>query len=116
MRYFFTRKVMLVKYSYALVVLPGGFGTLDEFAEVITLIQTKKIENFPVVIIGREYYKKFLEFIDFMAEQETIDKEDKELFFVTDSVEDAIEYLKVNSIERFGLKKKRMKRNPILGE
>jgi uncharacterized protein (TIGR00730 family) len=116
MRYFFTRKVMLVKYSYALVVLPGGFGTLDEFAEVITLIQTKKIENFPVVIIGSEYYKKFLEFIDFMAEQETIDKEDKELFFVTDSVEDAIEYLKINSIERFGLKKKRMKRNPILGE
>jgi uncharacterized protein (TIGR00730 family) len=116
-RYFFVRKVLLVKYSYGLVVMPGGFGTLDEFAEVITLIQTKKMDNVPVVMMGSEYWSKFLVFIDQMIKEKTIDREDKDLFFITDSVEEAMEYLKVHSIERFGLKtKKRYRPTALLAE
>jgi len=62
-RYFFVRKVMLIKYSYAFVVLPGGFGTMDELFEAMTLIQTGKIRNFPVVLMGRNFYVQLLEFL-----------------------------------------------------
>jgi uncharacterized protein (TIGR00730 family) len=63
-RYFFVRKVMLVKYSYDFVVLPGGFGTLDEIFETATLIQTGKIRRFPVVVMGKEYWQPLLDFIE----------------------------------------------------
>ncbi len=115
-RYFFVRKVMLVKYSYGLIVLPGGFGTLDEFAEVLTLIQTKKISNYPIVLMGTPYWEKFLVFVDEMIEEKTIDPEDKDLFFITDSVEEAMDYLQEHSIERFGLRKVKLHRRRILGE
>lgn len=115
-KYFFVRKVFLVKYSYALVVLPGGFGTLDEMAEVLTLIQTRKIDNFPVVFMGKEYWAKFMEFVDFMAKEGTIDEADKKLFLVTDDMQEAMDYIQKHAVVKFGLRKVKPKRRWWLGE
>ena len=104
--YFFLRKVILVKYSYAFVVMPGGIGTLDELFEALTLIQTKVIKNFPVVIFDSEYHKELCHHIHIMAEKESISPEDMKLFFVTDSVEDLITHIESHSIKKFGLVKK----------
>src|SRR4029077_4586085 len=68
MHYFFARKTLLVKYSYPFVVMPGGAGTLDEFFEALTLTQTGKIKNFPIVIMGTDYWKELLHFIEIMAQ------------------------------------------------
>ena len=90
--YFFVRKVMLVKYSVAFVVLPGGFGTMDELFEVGTLIQTGKVEKFPVVVMGRDYYANLGEFVrDTMVEEGTIDPVDLQLFTATDDPAEAVE-------------------------
>jgi uncharacterized protein (TIGR00730 family) len=90
-KYFFVRKVMLVKYSYAFVVLPGGFGTLDELFEALTLIQTGKISNFPVVLMGTEYWGPLFDFIrNRLITSKTIDPDDLNLLRLTDSVEEAI--------------------------
>ena len=101
-RYFFVRKTLLIKYSYAFLIMPGGFGTLDEMFEAMTLIQTKKIKDFPVIIFSRDYHKDLIEHIHKMLDMETISPEDLELFLITDSVEDAINLIK-QSIDRFGL-------------
>lgn len=88
-RYFFVRKVMLVKYSYAFVVLPGGFGTLDELFEALTLVQTKKITSFPVVLMGKDYWAPMIEFLETtLVGQGTIDRADLALLHVTDSIEE----------------------------
>ena len=71
-QHFFVRKLMLVKYSYALIEMPGGFGTMDEFYEILTLIQTKSVTQFPVVLFDKKYYAPLMENIRFMAEQGTI--------------------------------------------
>ncbi|RAJ14060.1 LOG family protein [Arenibacter echinorum] len=105
-RYFFVRKFLLIKYSYAFVVMPGGMGTLDELFESITLIQTKMIQNFPVVIFGSEYHKELCEHIRIMAKNESISPKDMELLFVTDSVEEMANHIKTHAIERFKLVKK----------
>ena len=89
---FYVRKVLLLKYSYAFIVLPGGFGTLDELFETITLIQTKKTRRFPVVLIGKEYWSKMLEFVEVMKKEGTISSKDDQLFFLTDSIDDAMDY------------------------
>lgn len=90
--YFFVRKVMLVKYSDAFVVLPGGFGTMDELFEVGTLIQTGKLERFPVVVMGRDYFRPLGEFVrDTMVNAGTIDAVDMQLFSATDDPAEAIE-------------------------
>jgi uncharacterized protein (TIGR00730 family) len=102
-QYFFVRKTLLIKYSYAFVVMPGGFGTLDEFFEAITLIQTKKIYQFPIVIFDKAFYKNIVEHINLMLLTKTISSDDTSLFFVTDSVEDAVKYIHENSIHRFNL-------------
>lgn len=84
--YFFVRKVMLVKYSLAFVILPGGFGTLDEVFETATLVQTGKIQDFPLVLVGKDYWGDLLEFQrNTMVRAGTIDPEDVERFVVTDS-------------------------------
>lgn len=89
-RYFFVRKVMLVKYSCAFVVLPGGFGTLDEMFEALTLVQTGKIKSFPVVLMGTEYWAPLLDFLrGTLAQRGTIDPKDLDLLTVTDSIDDA---------------------------
>ena len=103
-RYFFVRKTLLIKYSYGFVCMPGGFGTLDEFFEAITLIQTGKIKNFPVIIIGKEFHKDVVEHIKTMKEKGTISPEDEFLFSVTDSIEEAMQILKDHSIKRFELR------------
>jgi len=103
-RYFFVRKVMLVKYSYAFVVMPGGFGTLDELFEAATLIQTGKIEDFPVVLMGTEYWRPLLELLASMAEQGTIDRADLDLITVTDSPDEAMAHIEAAAVRKFGLK------------
>ena len=104
--FFFVRKVMLIKYSYAFIVLPGGFGTMDELFEAMTLIQTKKILEFPVVIMGKEYYRPLLGFLRGMVEVGTISPYDLDLLMVTDSVEEAMAHIQRHAIERFGLRRR----------
>ncbi len=97
-RYFFVRKVMFVKYAQGFVILPGGFGTLDELFEAITLIQTMKIDRSPVVLVGSEYWKGLMNWIEnvMYAEEKNISKEDLDLIEVVDTPEEVI-----NSIKEF---------------
>lgn len=104
-QHFFVRKVMLVKYSLGFVVMPGGFGTMDELFEAITLMQTKKIFNFPVVLMGTEYYSGMMDEIKkTMIDNKTISPEDLDLFFVTDSIDEMEAFLRKRVVKRFGLK------------
>ena len=91
--HFFVRKVLLVKYSYAFIIMPGGFGTMDEFFEILTLIQTKSVTNFPIVLFGKEYYQPLMENIEWMAQQGTISKEDMDLVLITDSADEAMNHI-----------------------
>lgn len=102
--HFFVRKVMLVKYSLGFVIMPGGMGTLDELFETVTLIQTKKIIQFPIVVMGTEYYRDIRELIDVMIERGTISADDRKLLLFTDSVDEAVDHLKRNVVKRFGLR------------
>ena len=116
-RYFFVRKVLLVKYSYAFIVLPGGFGTLDELTEALTLIQTRKILQFPVVLMGVDYWAPFLAMVNTMVDAGTIAAADLDLMLVTDSVDDAMAHLELHAIQHFGLKKRKVPRpRTIFGE
>lgn len=115
--YFFVRKVMLVKYSYAFIVMPGGFGTMDELFEALTLIQTKKIVEFPVILMGKEYWTSIMEFLDHMVRKSTIHAKDLDLLFLTDSEDEATGYIQTHAIERFGLRRRpTRKRSRLLGE
>jgi uncharacterized protein (TIGR00730 family) len=114
--YFFVRKVMLVKYSYAFVVLPGGVGTMDELFESFTLIQTKKIKDFPVVLMGRDYWQDLIELLEDMVEARTIDEADLRYLLVTDSVEEAMAHIRTHAVEKFGLRAAAPKRSWFLGE
>ena len=118
MHYFFVRKALLVKYSYAFVVLPGGAGTLDELFEALTLIQTGKIKNFPIVIMGTEYWRELIEFLDKMAKAGTIGVSDLSLIYATDSVDEAIAHIQEKAIRPFGLwlVKRARQHFPWLGE
>lgn len=104
MHYFFVRKALLVKYSYAFVIMPGGAGTLDEMFEALTLIQTGKIKNFPIVLMGKEYWQELTQMLAKMARLGTIGAQDLDLIFATDSVEEAIAHIRAKAIEPFGLK------------
>ncbi len=92
--FFFIRKVLLVKYSYAFVIMPGGFGTQDEFFETLTLAQTKVINDFPIVVMGRQYYQPFQHWMDHMVQEGTISPEDKKFILFTDSCEEAINHIR----------------------
>ena len=118
LHYFFVRKALLIKYSYAFVVMPGGVGTLDELFEALTLIQNGKIKNFPIVIMGTDYWTQLISFIEQMAQRGKISSSDLNLIFATDSVEEAIAHIRAKAIERFGLKRvAHMRRHfPWLGE
>ncbi len=96
--FFFSRKVMLTFASEVYVYFPGGFGTLDEFFEIVTLIQTKKIEPIPVVLYGKGYWGPLLEWFEkeLLKKYKTISKEDFEIFHVVDSVDDAYKYILKN--------------------
>src|ERR1700743_2132020 len=91
--HFFVRKVMLVKYSYAFVIMPGGFGTMDEFFAPLTLVQTKTLRRFPLVLFGAEYYQPLFDYMEYMAQQGTISKEDLSLVLLTDNVADAAKHI-----------------------
>ncbi|HEX6193885.1 MAG TPA: TIGR00730 family Rossman fold protein [Chitinophagaceae bacterium] len=92
--HFFVRKVLLIKYSYAFIIMPGGFGTLDEFFETLTLVQTKSITQFPIVVFGKEYHQPLMENIEWMASQGTISKEDMNLVLLTDSIDEAMDHIR----------------------
>jgi uncharacterized protein (TIGR00730 family) len=103
-RYFFVRKVMLVKYSYGFIVLPGGFGTMDELFETLTLIQTDKIKDFPVVLMGASFWQPMIDFLrERMVSEGTIDRFDLDRFIITDDPSEAIDYVKSNAMRSFGL-------------
>ena len=114
--YFFLRKVMLVKYSYAFIVMPGGVGTMDELFESFTLIQTHKMKEFPVVLMGVAYWKDLMELLESMVAQKTIDASDLHYLLVTDSVDEAMAHIHKYSVEKFGLRRRVPRRSWILGE
>ncbi|MCR9013447.1 TIGR00730 family Rossman fold protein [Aquiflexum gelatinilyticum] len=115
--FFFVRKVLLSKYSFAFVVMPGGFGTLDEFFEALTLIQTKVMRRFPVVLMCSDFHHDLYAYVKHLAEYGTINKEDVELFLLTDSVEEMEEHVRKYAIDAYGLKRKGViKPAAILGE
>lgn len=112
-RYFFIRKTLLVKYSFAFIVMPGGFGTLDELFEALTLTQTGKIRQFPIIVFDRDYHRELLEHIDRMKHLRTISEEDLKLILVTDSVDEAIEFIQAQSINRYGLVSQEAQPSPV---
>ena len=115
--HFFVRKVMLVKYSYAFVVMPGGLGTMDELFEAAVLIQTGKIEGFPVVVFGKDYWKPLFDLLNDMVRAGTISTKDLHLLLVTDSPDEAMEHLRRHAIEQFGLVRRRQPKTArLLGE
>ena len=103
--YFFVRKVMFVKYAQGFIVLPGGVGTLDELFEAITLIQTKKIGKFPIVLVGKSFWRGLIDWIKetMLAKEKNISPEDLDLFSVVDTSEEALEVIN-NFYNKYGLK------------
>ena len=94
-KYFFVRKVMLIKYAMAFVCMPGGFGTLDELFEALTLIQTRRIKGFPIILAGSEFWGGGVEWIkESFLKQGTIDKDDLEIFKILDDPDDIVNYIK----------------------
>jgi uncharacterized protein (TIGR00730 family) len=93
--YFFVRKVIFVKYAQGFVILPGGFGTLDEFFEALTLIQTKKINKRPVVLIGKTYWQGLVDWIEasMLNQEQNISANDLSLFRVLDTAQEAFDYI-----------------------
>lgn len=104
--YFFVRKVLLFKYSYAFIAMPGGLGTMDELFEALTLIQTKKIRSFPVILIGVEYWQPFLQLLNGLAVKGAIAASDMELVMVTDDLDAAMAHLERHTVEPFGLRRR----------
>ena len=115
-RYFSVRKTLLMKYSYAFVVCPGGFGTLDEFFDALTLIQTGSVKNFPIVLMGTDYWRELVRLLERLAKEGAIDRADLKLVHVTDSVDEALEYIRVHAIEPFGLTRAPARHFPWLRE
>jgi uncharacterized protein (TIGR00730 family) len=113
-RYFFIRKVLLLKYSYGFVVMPGGFGTMDELFETCTLIQTRTIRNFPIVVYGKEYHKPLREFFAQMIVAGTIAETDMKLVLFTDDVTEGMDHIQKYLRENFN--KKPIKPSPWLFE
>jgi hypothetical protein len=91
--HFFVRKTLMIKYSYAFVIMPGGFGTMDEFFETLTLVQTKMLIRFPVVLFGRDFYRELWDYMEFLTQQGTVSKEDMNLVLLTDSISEAMEHI-----------------------
>jgi uncharacterized protein (TIGR00730 family) len=116
-RHFFVRKVMLVKYSYAFIALPGGFGTLDEIFETATLIQTRKIRDFPLVLLVRDFWHPLADFLHGPLEQMAlIDPEDADRILITDSPAEAVATVRETALRRFGLAYRPPRRSRLLWE
>jgi uncharacterized protein (TIGR00730 family) len=103
-RYFFVRKTMFVKYAEAFVIVPGGFGTLDELFESLTLIQTRKVRNFPVVLMGTQYWRGLMDWIrDKLAGEWKISRTDLDLIYLTDAPADAVRHVVEHRTEQAGV-------------
>jgi uncharacterized protein (TIGR00730 family) len=94
----------LLKYSYAFIVMPGGFGTMDEFFNTLTLIQTKSITQFPMVLFGKSYFQSLMQMIEFMVKEGTISKEDMSLVLVTDSIDEAMTHIQTYISKNYTIK------------
>ena len=105
--HFFVRKVLLTKYSYAFIIMPGGFGTMDELFETLTLIQTKTITQFPVVLFGKEYYQELWNALENMAKNGAINSEDLSLVLLTDSIDEAMHHIQVYIQKNYQIKPRR---------
>jgi uncharacterized protein (TIGR00730 family) len=101
--HFFVRKVLLFKYSYSFIALPGGLGTLDELAEALTLIQNRKIQSFPVVLIGTQYWQPFLALLQGMVHQGAVAPADLNLLKITDDLGEAVDHIERYAVTPFGL-------------
>jgi uncharacterized protein (TIGR00730 family) len=106
-RYFFTRKVLMFKYSYAFIIMPGGMGTLDELFEAATLIQTGKINDFPIILMGREYWEPIIQMLNRMKERGTVSPGDLDLIYITDSIKEAIQILDEHAVVKYKLRKEK---------
>ena len=115
-RYFFVRKVLLFKYSYGFIAMPGGMGTTDELFEALTLIQTKKILDFPVVIMGKQYWAPLIKLLEDMVAAKTIHATDLDLTLITDDVPEALAHIERHAIEAFGLTRRRIRSSRLLRE
>jgi len=116
-RHFYVRKVMLVKYAYGFIAMPGGFGTLDELMEILTLIQTGKLPGFPIALMGRDHWQPLLDLLQNFVESGTIDAHDLDLVVVTDDPAEAVAHVERVASKRFGVREvRRFKRRWILGE
>jgi uncharacterized protein (TIGR00730 family) len=117
-KHFFVRKVMLVKYSYAFVALPGGFGTFDEVFEAATLVQTRKIQDFPIMLLGSEFWLPMIRLLDqSLVARGAIDQNDLKLLEVSDSARDAALQIRARALGHFGVSTgTRMKRRWYFGE
>jgi uncharacterized protein (TIGR00730 family) len=113
--YFFVRKMMMVKYSYGFIVMPGGFGTVDELFESLTLIQTAKISDFPVVLMGCEFWEPLRRQLDLMVATGRIDPDDLDLLCITDEVDEAVRHIEHCAIGKFQLHQ-RLRPLRVLGE
>ena len=91
--HFFVRKVLLVKYSYAFIIMPGGFGTMDELFETLTLVQTKSITQFPIILYGKTFYQPLVEQMNIMIKEGTLSIEDPNLILITDDVNEAMNHI-----------------------
>ncbi|MBK9257170.1 MAG: TIGR00730 family Rossman fold protein [Saprospiraceae bacterium] len=111
--HFFIRKVLLLKYSYAFIVLPGGFGTLDELFETLTLIQTKILHDFPVVVMGTSYFSDVRKQMELMVNEGTINAEELKLLLFTDDVQEAAEHVKIYIHKKY---KSKVDPSWVLGE
>ncbi|MCI0501020.1 MAG: TIGR00730 family Rossman fold protein [Epsilonproteobacteria bacterium] len=98
-KYFFIRKVSFIKYSVGFIVMPGGFGTLDELSEALCLVQTKTIGRFPIVLFGTEFFKPLEDFFKVMLQHNYIDGYDMNNYLITDSPSEAIEYIKKSKVD-----------------
>ena len=107
--HFFVRKVLLTKYSYAFIIMPGGFGTMDEFFETLTLVQTKMITQFPIVLFGKTYFKELWEYLEFMAGAGTITREDLLLVMLTDDYDEAMNHIQNYVLKNYKVLPRRRK-------
>lgn len=113
-RYFFVRKVLMFKYSYGFVIMPGGIGTLDEFFEALTLIQTHKILSFPVVLINKDFWQPLMPLFHKMVEEYMIEPGDLKYILFTDSHEEALQHINQFAVEKYRIKRKKIFRKFIL--
>ncbi len=116
-KYFFVRKVLIFKYSDAFIIMPGGIGTLDEFFEALTLIQTKKILDFPIIVFGTEFWAPLKPLLDSLLTHKMINPEDLNLLLFTDSIDEAMAHIeKFASVKYLEKRRRAFKRLRIFGE